>query len=399
MSLVLTPEQEMLRHTAREFIRAQAPISHFRALRDKCDSIDLSKGSSGKYSDSMDPLCSDGFSRELWHALADLGLVGLLFPEEVGGMGLGFAELGLVLEELGVTLAVTPFMSTVLLSGGALMLGGTAEQQQALLPEVCTGEKILALAFQEGPRFAPYHCATTAQTSGTGFVLQGEKVFVLDGHCCDQLVVVARTSGQASARDGLTLFLVDANAPGITRTRTRLVDSRNAARIRLEQVSVDSTAVVGELGRGADLLDQVLDRATIALSSEMLGSAQEVFERTIAYLKERKQYGVPIGSFQALKHRAAQLYGELELARSAVLDALRGVDEARAEVPKLASIVKAQLSDVYLHIANESIQMHGGIGVTDELDIGFFLKRAKVCEQTFGDAAWHRRRYATLEGY
>lgn len=399
MSLVLTPEQEMLRHTAREFIRAQAPISHFRALRDKYDSNVVSAGSQDKYSNSMDPLLADGFSRELWRDLANLGLVGLLFPEEVGGMGLGFAELGLVLEELGVTLAVTPFMSTVLLGGGAVMLGGTSEQKEALLPQVCTGEKVLALAFEEGLHFDPYRCATRAQSSGTGFLLEGEKVFVLDGHCCNQLVVVARTSGEISARDGITLFLVDASAPGISRTRTRLIDSRNAARIRLEQVYVDETAVVGELERGAELLDRVLDRASIALSSEMLGSAQEVFERTIAYLKERKQYGVPIGSFQALKHRASMLYGELELARSAVIDALRGVDEDRADVPKLASIVKAQLTDVYLHVANESIQMHGGIGVTDELDIGFFLKRAKVCEKTFGDAAWHRRRYATLEGY
>jgi alkylation response protein AidB-like acyl-CoA dehydrogenase len=222
---------------------------------------------------------------------------------------------------------------------------------------------------------------------------------VLDGHVADQLVVVARTAGKSGDRDGLTLLLVPKGARGLSVTRTIMVDGRNAANVTLEGVEVDKSAVLGGAGRGADLLDRVLDRATIGLAAEMLGTLAEAFERTIAYLKERKQFGVPIGSFQALKHRAANMFVEVELSRSIVLDALRAIDENRPDVSQLASIAKARVSDAIHLVGNEAVQMFGGIGVTDEEEIGLFLKRARVAELTLGDAAYHRARFARLNAF
>jgi alkylation response protein AidB-like acyl-CoA dehydrogenase len=240
---------------------------------------------------------------------------------------------------------------------------------------------------------------TRAARDGRGFRLSGEKVFVLDGHAADALVVVARTSGDAADRAGLTLFLVPASAPGVTATRTSLVDSRGAARVHLDAVAVSEGDVLGEIDRGADLLDPVLDRAAAGLASEMLGSLSEAFDRTLAYLGERRQFGVPIGSFQALKHRAARMLCEVELTRSVVMDALRALDDARPDAPLLASAAKARAGDTFLLVSAEAVQMHGGVGVTDELDIGLFLKRARTAEATFGGAAYHRDRFARLSGY
>ena len=379
MALILTEEQELLQQTAREFVTENAPVTQLRELRDTAD--------------------ESGFSRALWKQMAELGWAGIIFPEEFGGADLGFAELGLVLEETGRTLAATPLLSTVVLGGSALLLGGTESQKKDLLPAVSRGEKLLALAYQETPHHDPYRVATRAESSGNGFRLTGEKTFVLDGHVADQLIVTARTSGGERERDGIALFLVDAGAPGLELTRTVMVDSRNAAKVRLGGVEVDASRAIGRPGGGGDLLDGVLDRGAIALSAEMLGTAQEAFDRTVAYLKERKQFGVPIGSFQALKHRAAQLFCELELLRSIVLEALRAVDAARPDLSKLASICKARASDAVVQAGNEGVQMHGGIGVTDEEEIGFFLKRAKAAALTFGDAPFHRDRFARLEGY
>ena len=377
MSFELSEEQESIRRTAKTFIAERAPVSHLRALRDRADPI--------------------GFSRELWKEMAELGLFALPIPEAYGGAGLGFAELGLVLAECGRTLAPTPLVSTVLLSASALVLGGSPEQKQTVLPEVAHGDRIVAFAHDEGSRFAPYEVATRAEAVGNGFELRGEKVFVMDGHVADDFIVVARTAGGPAERDGLTLFLVPARAPGITVTRTNMVDSRNAARVRF--AGTPAASIVGQLGAGADLLDRILDRATIGLCAEMLGGAEEVFARTVSYLKTRKQFGVPIGSFQSLKHRAALLFCEVELSKSIVAEALAAVDAARADVPVLASVAKARLSDTYVAVTNEAVQMHGGVGVTDELDIGLFLKRARVAATTFGTAAYHRDRYARLHGY
>jgi alkylation response protein AidB-like acyl-CoA dehydrogenase len=379
MSLALSEEQELLRNTAREFVAEHSPVKALRRLRDEKDAV--------------------GFSRELWSEMAELGWAGIVLPEEFGGSGLGYAELGIVLEECGRTLAATPLVSTSLLGGNAILLDGNETLKKEILPAVAKGERILALALEEAAHHAPYAIATRAEASANGYRITGKKTFVLDGHVADQLVVVARGAGKSGDRDGLTLLLVPRGARGLSATRTIMVDGRNAANVTLDGVEVDRSAVLGGAGRGADLLDKVLDRATIGLAAEMLGTLAEAFERTIAYLKERKQFGVPIGSFQALKHRAANMFVEVELSRSIVLDALRAIDENRPDVSQLASIAKARVSDAIHLVGNEAVQMFGGIGVTDEEEIGLFLKRARVAELTLGDAAYHRARFARLNAF
>jgi alkylation response protein AidB-like acyl-CoA dehydrogenase len=379
MPLVLTEEQELLQETAREFVQERAPVAALRELRD-----------------TNDPT---GFSRDLWKEMAELGWAGVPFPEELGGAGLGYAELGVILEQAGRNLVASPIVSTVLLGANAVFLGGNEAVKKDVIPSVCEGDRILTLACQEGGRYDPYRVATRAEPIKGGYRLTGEKSFVLDGHVADALVVVARTSGENRDRDGLTVFLVDSGTDGVSITRTLMVDDRNAARVSLDGVEVDGSRVLGDADRGAELLDSVLDRATVGLSAEMLGGIQEAFDRTIQYLKDREQFGVKIGSFQALKHRAAVMFAEIELARSLVMDGLRAVDANRPDLSLVASATKARCSDTFVHVANEGIQMFAGIGMTDEEEIGFFLKRARVAEMTFGDSAFHRNRYATLRGF
>lgn len=379
MSLVLTEEQELIQQAAAEFLKEHAPITHLRELRDKEDPV--------------------GFSKALWKEMAELGWAGIPFAEEFGGAGLGLAELGVILEKCGRTLAPYPFLSTVVLGGGAVAQGGSDAQKQEVLPGVCKGETLLALAFQETSRFSPWSIETTAQRAGDGFQLSGRKIFVLDGHVADHLVVAARTAGSSGDREGITLFLVDPAAQGCTVTRTAMVDSRNAAQIELSNVKVAADTVLGEVGRGADILDNVFDRAAAVLSAEMVGLASEVFDRTVAYLKTREQFGVRIGTFQALKHRAATMFCEVELCQAVVLDALRALDEDRPHAARVVSAAKARCSDTASLVTCEGLQMHGGIGMTDEEDVGLFLKRAKAAELTLGDAAYHRDRFARLTGF
>jgi alkylation response protein AidB-like acyl-CoA dehydrogenase len=379
MSLVLSEEQELIQQAAADFLKENSPVTHLREMRDSDDAV--------------------GFSKALWKEMAELGWTGILFGEDVGGAGLGMAELGVVLEECGRTLAPYPFLSTVVLGGGAVALGASEAQRNEILMGVCKGETFLALAFQEVGRFSPYAISAKAEKAGDGFRLSGEKVFVLDGHVADYLVVAARTSGDSGDRSGLTLFLVDPSSEGCTVTRTKMVDSRNAARVQLSGVTLSADAVLGEVDGGADILDAIFDRATAALSAEMVGLIGEVFERTIAYLKAREQFGVRIGSFQALKHRAAEMFCEMELSQAVVLDALRALDENRPYASRVVSAAKARCSDTASLVTCEGLQMHGGIGMTDEEEIGLFLKRAKATELTLGDAAYHRDRFAELTGF
>jgi acyl-CoA dehydrogenase len=379
MTLALSEEQELLRDTAREFITEKSPVTALRELRDKQDAT--------------------GFSRDLWKEMAGLGWVGITFPEEYGGSDLGYAELGVVLEECGRSLVAQPFLSTVLLAGNALLLGGSELQKKDLLPGLCEGDVILALAFQEQGRFAPYAISAKAEPTGSGFQLTGEKIFVLDGHVADHIIVAARTSGSAAERDGITLFCVAAGTARLSVTRTTMVDSRNAARVVLDGVEVDASQVVGEVDRGADILDAVFVRAAIGLSAELLGTALEAYERTIEYLKTREQFGTVIGSFQGLKHRAADMFCELELSQSVVREALRAIDGDNPDVAALASAAKARVSDTAVRVGCEGVQMYGGIGMTDEEEIGLFLKRVRSAEQTLGDGAYHRDRFAELRGF
>ncbi|MEM1228989.1 MAG: acyl-CoA dehydrogenase [Pseudomonadota bacterium] len=381
MPMILTEEQTMLKDSAKTFCADRVPISALRALRD---------GNS-----------ADGFDRDAWQAMVELGWAGIPFPEEFGGLAFGYKGLGVVTEETGRTLAASPLFASVWLGGSLVNLAGSDSQKAALLPKLAAGELLLALACEEWHRHAPERVATTAVREGDGYRLDGQKTFVLDGHVADQLIVTARTGGEASAQSGISLFLVPADAAGLSRTRTHMTDSRNAADLELKGVQVGADALLGVEGEGAGPLGQALDIARIGLAAEMLGGLQECFERTVAYLKEREQFGVPIGSFQALKHRAANMFCEVELSKSCVLEALSALDEARdpADIAKLASLSKAKVGETYDLVTREGIQMHGGIGMTDEFDIGFFIKRAAVAEQTLGDVAYHRNRYGALEGY
>lgn len=380
MKLVLTEEQELLAKTAADFADEHSPVSRMRALRDTRDEV--------------------GFSKTLWKEMAALGWVGIPFPEELGGAGLGLAELALVMEALGRNLAPEPFLSTVLLAGGAIGLGGSEAQRKEWIPRIAAGDAIATLAWQEPrSRYDLHRVATRAERDDDGFRLRGEKIQVLDGHVADLLLVTARVSGSERDRDGIGLFLVPAGAEGLAVERQWRVDSRNAALVRLRDVRVPASDAIGEPGRAGPLLSDVVDRATAGLCAEMLGAMRQAFDLTLAYLKEREQFGVKIGSFQALKHRAANLFIELELARSAVMAAVRALDERSGDAPKLVSLAKARCSEAFLLIANEGIQMFGGVGMTDEYDIGFYLKRARAAEQSFGDAEYHRDRWARLSEY
>ena len=381
MPMILNEEQNMLKDTARDFCANNMPISQLRKLRDENS--------------------ADGFDRDTWRAMVELGWAGIPFPEAFGGVEFGYKGLGVVTEETGRTLGASPLFASVWVCGTAINIGGSDAQKAALLPGICSGERLMALALEESHRHDPYGAVTSAAPSGDGFELNGRKVFVLDGHVAEVFVVVARTSGAHGDRDGISLFIVESDAAGVDVRRTSMVDSRNAANVDLSAVRVGADTVLGELDRGADVLDPTLDIARVGMAAEMLGGLQECFERTIAYLKEREQFGVPIGSFQALKHRAANMFCEVELSKSCVLEALTALDESRepAEVAKLASLAKTKVGETYNLVSREGIQMHGGIGMTDEFDIGFFIKRAAVSEQTFGDINFHRNRYGELEGY
>ncbi len=380
MQLVLTEDQELLAKTAADFVAERSPVARMRQLRDK-----------------QDP---DGFSRELWREMAELGWVGNPFPEAVGGAGMGLAELAVVLEALGRTLAPEPFLSCALLAGQALLLGGSEAQKSRWLPPLVAGEQLLTLAFQERrSRYDVRNVATRAERAGEGWRLSGEKIQVLDGISADGLIVSARTAGEQTDAAGITLFLIPRGAQGLANVRQQRIDSRGASLLTLTGVAVGAGDVVGTPGGGAELLATVVDRATVGLCAEMLGSMTAAFERTLTYLKQRVQFGVPIGSFQALKHRAAQCFIEIELTRSTVMAAARAIDAGDADAAKLVSLAKARCSDAFVLIGNEAVQMHGGIGMTDEHDIGFYLKRARVAEMTFGDAAFHRDRWARLSGY
>lgn len=379
MSLVLNPEQRMLKEAAREFFAARLPVSNLRRLRDEADAA--------------------GIDRDAWREMVELGWAGVLVPEAHGGAAFGHVGLGQILEESGRTLAATPLVATALLGATLIARGGTPAQQAAWLPALAAGERLCALAVDETPHHDPVATALSATRVAEGWRLDGSKQWVLDGHLADLLFVVARTAGRPGDTTGLSLFALPATAAGLTRARLSVVDSRNAARIRFDAVRVGPDTLLGTLDAGWALLDGTLDAARAGLAAEMLGAASEAFERTLAYLKLRRQFGVPIGSFQALKHRAAQMFCELELTRSAVLAALAAQDAGSTDAALLASLAKARASDTLELVSNEAVQLHGGIGMTDAEDIGLFLKRARVAQQTFGDARFHRDRYARLRGW
>jgi alkylation response protein AidB-like acyl-CoA dehydrogenase len=380
MQLVLNEDQEMIARTANDFVAEHSPVSRFRALRDANDEL--------------------GYSRELYREMAGLGWTGIPFDEKLGGAGMGLAELVLVVEALGRQLAPEPFIGGIAMGGSALALCDNAALREAWLPFVIDGSKVVTLAHQElGARYDLARISTRAEVSGDGYRLVGEKVQVLDAVGADALIVPARTSGEPGDAQGVSIFLVEKGAAGLTVERQTRLDHRNAAIVRLEGVVCGQGALLGPVGKGAALLSAVIDRATVVLCAEMLGGMSEAFDLTLEYLKTREQFGVPIGSFQALQHRAARLYMEIELSRSCVMAAARAIDAGQKDAAKLVSLAKARCSDAYVLAGNEGVQLFGGVGMTDEYDIGFYLKRARASELTFGDSAFHRDRWGRLGGY
>jgi alkylation response protein AidB-like acyl-CoA dehydrogenase len=383
MKLVLDPAQSMLAKTADDFARKHDPVGRLRALRDARDQL--------------------AFSPAVWAEMADLGWTGIPFAEADGGLGMGMAEVVLITEALGRGLAPEPYVSAVVFAGGILADVGTAEQRAAWLAPTVNGEKRLAVAQHDGSgRFDLRRCGTTATASGGSWTLQGSKAHVIDGFGADGYVVVARTSGEENDRAGISLFLVPADRDGVRVRRQWRVDSRNAALVDLEGVVVQQSDLLGEVGNGFAPLRAATDRATVALCGEMLGMAREAFERTLEYLKTREQFGAKIGSFQALQHRAAEIFVEIELCKSVVMAAARTLDEESEDSAESRAQVcnaKARCSDTLILVTNEALQMHGGVGMTDEYDIGLFMKRARVCELSFGDASYHRDRFARVRGF
>lgn len=372
MPLILTEEQTMLQDAADGFLNEQAPIAHLRKLRDERD--------------------ADGVSRDLWRAFGEMGFAGVIIPEALGGMGLGAVEAGVIAESLGRTLTPSPYLGSSILAAKVLIDGGS-QAQQAWLPRIAAGEAILSLAVDEGAKHAPSRITTQAERAGNGFRLNGAKAFVLDGHVADALIVVA------TAEEGTTLFLVDPATAGVEIERTVMVDAHNAARITLTDVAVDADAVIGAVGGGEALLDGALDLGRACAASSLTGAGDQAFKTTMEYLRTRKQFGKLIGEFQALQHRAAHLFSELELARAATIGAQIALDEGREEAPLAASVAKAKAGRVAELAVQEAVQMHGGVGMTDEFDVGLFMKRVRVLNELLGDAGFHAERVARAQGF
>ncbi|MBU2136945.1 MAG: acyl-CoA dehydrogenase family protein [Alphaproteobacteria bacterium] len=376
---VLNEEQTMLRDAAKSWVQEKSPVTAFRKMRDS--GVEL------------------GYDANAWNEMAEMGWAGVIIPEEYGGSDFGYLSMGLILEEMGRTLTASPLLASGLAAASALVLGGSDAQKSEWLPKIAGGEVVGALAIDEGAHHAPEKAALKAEKSGSGYKLSGSKSFVLEGMAAGLLIVSARTSGKPGDTDGITLFLVAGDAKGVSRKRLHLADSRGAANITFDGVEVGEDAVLGEVDKGYALLEKTLDRARAGLCAEMLGSAVQAFEITLDYLKVRVQFGQVIGSFQALQHRAAKMFTDLELARSAVEAALQAIDADTPDVPELVSLAKAKMGDVFHLVSNEMVQMHGGIGMTDAHDAGFYMKRARAAEAAFGNQGYHRDRYARIQGY
>ncbi len=373
----LTEEQSMIRDQAKSWITEQAPVQKFREMRDS--------GVPAR------------FIPETWSAMIEMGWTGIIVPEQYGGSGLGYLTFGVVLEEVGRQLTASPLFASALVGASAILLGGNESQKQSWLPRIVDGSEILTLAVDEGPRHAPSKVALTAAKTDSGFRLSGDKTFVHEGMTATTLVVAARTSGEGEP--GITLFIVATDTAGVSREQVNTVDSRGYANVHFDGVEVNQDAILGDLDNGYDLLDAILDRARAGLAAEMLGTAAQAFDMTLEYLKTRKQFGQVIGSFQALGHRAAGLFGQLELSRSCVEAALQAIDADAENIPVMTSLSKAKIGDFLHEMSNQLIQIHGGLGMTDEFDAGFYLKRARVLEAAFGNQSFHKNRYAVLNGF
>lgn len=364
----------MLRDSAFAFIGENAPVAHLRTLRDSRDAT--------------------GFSADLWRRFGELGFSATLVPEAQGGLALGAVEAGAIGEALGSTLAPSPFLSTAVLAARTLALAGSPAQQAQWLPRIAGAETVIAFAVDEASRHDPQCIATHVRIDADGLVLQGAKTFVVDGHAAERLIVAARQPD-----DAIGLVLVDPRAPGVTVERTAMVDAHNAARVRFDGVRLDTDARMSSGAAGAAAVAQVLDLGRTVVAAQLLGIADEVFTRTLAYLKERKQFDRIIGEFQALQHRMAQLYCEIELTRALLLRAQQAFDAEPATAASLVAAAKAHACATADLAVREGVQLHGGMGMTDAFDLGLFMKRARTLQELFGDVHFHTDRFATLNAY
>jgi alkylation response protein AidB-like acyl-CoA dehydrogenase len=379
MALFHTEDQAMLADTARSFMGEEGTIAkQLRHWRDK--------------------QCQDGFGHALWQQFAELGLTGILVSEADGGLGMGHVEAGIVLEEIGRNLTPSPFLTSAVMAGTALG-AGSAELRGRYLPGLLAGDSVFAVAIDEGPKHRPERIKTRAERAGNGFKLTGSKAFVVHGGSADMLVVAARTSGGDADADGITLFAVPKDSAGLSQDAVRLVDSAMATHVRLDNVQLDADAVIGEVDGGRALLNRVLNAGRIGAAAESVGVAGGAFDMTTTYLKQRKQFGELIGSFQALQHRASHLYSELEIARAAVIKAQQLLDGGSDKAELMVSVAKAKAGKVSSLAVKEGVQMHGGIGMTDEYDIGLYMKRDRALAEFMGDQYYHAERVAQLSGY
>jgi alkylation response protein AidB-like acyl-CoA dehydrogenase len=378
MAMTLNDDQNMLRDSARDFMVSEAPVAHFRKYRD------------------ME--CKDGFAHGLWKQFGEMGFTGILIPEDQGGLGLGHIEAGIVLEEIGRNLSPSPFLSTSVAAVEALKLADKAMRDR-WFPGIIAGETVIGLAIDEGPKHRPEKTACLAERSGNGFKLSGHKQFVVQGASSDMLIVVARTAGSAGEQDGLTVFAVETDADGLSTEAARLVDSSMGAHIKFDGVEVTADAVIGDVDGGWTVLSKMLNAGRVGAAAEMVGVGTGAMDITFDYLKTRKQFDRVIGEFQALQHRAAHLYGEMEGARSIVLKAQSMLDEGHDKAELYVSAAKAKAGIACNLSVREGVQMHGGIGMTDEYDIGLYMKRDRALAEFMGDIYFHADRVATMNGY
>jgi alkylation response protein AidB-like acyl-CoA dehydrogenase len=378
MAMTLNDDQVMLRESAHSFMASEAPVAHFRKYRD------------------ME--CKDGFSHDLWKQFAEMGFTGMLIPEAEGGLGLGHIEAGIVLEEIGRNLSPSPFLSTSVAAVEALKFADKAMRER-WFPGILAGETVIGIAIDESGKHRPSKSACAAIRSGNGFKITGQKQFVVQGASSDMLIVAARTAGSPGETDGLTLFSVGKDAAGMSMESTRLVDSAMAAHVTFDGVQVDADAVIGEVDGGWSVMTKMLDAGRVGAAAEMVGVGTGAMDITFDYLKTRKQFDRVIGEFQALQHRAAHLYGEMEGARSIVLKAQSMLDEGHDKARLYVAAAKAKAGLACNLAVREGVQMHGGIGMTDEYDIGLYMKRDRSLNEFFGDVYYHADRVATMNGY
>ncbi len=379
MALYHDDDQAMLADSARGFMAEEGNIAkQLRHWRDRD--------------------CKDGFGHDLWKQMAEMGFTGMLVDEDDGGLGMGHVEAGIVLEEIGRNLTPSPFLTSSVLAATALK-HGSADMKGRYLPGLIEGESVFAVAIDESTKHRPSHISTKAEKSGNGFKLSGTKTFVIHGASADMMVVAARTSGSADDKDGITLFAVPKDAGGMSHDSVRLVDSSMATHTKFDGVELDGDAVIGEVDGGREILDAMLMAGRVGAAAEGVGVASGAMDITVDYLKQRKQFGKVIGEFQALQHRAAHLYSEVEIARAATIKAQQLLDGGSERADLMASVAKAKVAKAAGLAVREGVQMHGGIGMTDEYDIGLYMKRDRALAEFLGDAYFHAGRVAELSGY